>query len=236
MRILVFRTLLIYLGVLVAMRLMGKRQLGELQPGELVSTILISNLASISIESADVPLTASLVPLFLITAIEILNSVLSLKSPRYSHLIAGRPKAVIRNGAIDEAVLCQLRLSVADLLEALRAKDIFDLREVSYAVVETNGSLSVARYPAQEAVTRQDLAIRPENRQASGPLVIDGRVLPENLHWCGKSEAWLRGAAQAHGTSIPEILVALGSDSEDVFIIKKADRPARGDPQKGQTI
>ena len=117
---------LIYLCVLFAMRLMGKRQLGELQPEELVSTILISNLASISIESEEVPVTASLIPLFLIAALELFGSILSFRSQRFFNLMSGRPKTVILNGEIDQNALRTLRLTTADLMEALRGKNIFD--------------------------------------------------------------------------------------------------------------
>lgn len=104
------------------MRLMGKRQLGELQPEELVSTILISNLASISIESEEVPVTASLIPLFLIAALELLGSALSFRSQKFFNLMSGRPKTVILDGQIDQNALRTLRLTTADLLEALRGK------------------------------------------------------------------------------------------------------------------
>ncbi len=231
MQSLVLRTLLIYFCVLTAMRLMGKRQLGELQPAELVSTILISNLASISIESPDVPITASLVPLFLIAALEILDSVLGLKWPWYAHLISGRPKAVIRDGVIDQATLRQLRLSVSDLLEALRAKDIFDVREVSYAVVETNGSISAAKRSALEPLTRQDAGLPPKSEKAVVPFVLDGILLPDNLGWCGKSKAWLLRQASARGLEIKEVLVALGNEGEDILWIKK-ERCAKHLPKR----
>ena len=120
MKLLIFRTILIYLCVLFSMRLMGKRQLGELQPEELVSTILISNLASISIESEEVPVTASLIPLFLIAALELLGSVLSFRSQWFFNLMSGRPKTVILDGQIDQNALRMLRLTVTDLMEALR--------------------------------------------------------------------------------------------------------------------
>ena len=151
MKLLIFRTLLIYLCVLFAMRLMGKRQLGELQPEELVSTILISNLASISIESEDVPVTASLIPLFLIAALELLGSALSFRSQKFFNLLSGRPKTVILNGEIDQNALRTLRLTVADLMEALRGKDIFDPRQVVWGVVEPNGSISAAQKMADDS-------------------------------------------------------------------------------------
>ena len=160
MKLLIFRTLLIYLCVLFAMRLMGKRQLGELQPEELVSTILISNLASISIESEEVPVTASLIPLFLIAALELLGSALSFRSQKFFNLMSGRPKTVILDGQIDQNALRTLRLTTADLMEALRGKNIFDPRDVSYAVVETNGSLSAALRPEKETATLADLQLK----------------------------------------------------------------------------
>ena len=186
MKLLIFRTLLIYLCVLFAMRLMGKRQLGELQPEELVSTILISNLASISIESEEVP--------------------------------------VILDGQIDQNALRTLRLTTADLLEALRGKNIFDPRDVSYAVVETNGSLSAALRPEKETATLADLQLKVEHSHATIPFVLDGQVLEENLHWCGKDQDWLERTAQANTLLPEEILLLVGNETEDYFLLKKESR------------
>ena len=224
MKLLIVRTVLIYLCVLFAMRLMGKRQLGELQPEELVSTILISNLASISIESEEVPVTASLIPLFLIAALELLGSILSFRSQKFFNLMSGRPKTVILDGQIDQNALRTLRLTTADLMEALRGKDVFDPRDVSYAVVETNGSLSVALRPEREPATISDLALKVQHGQATIPFVLDGQVLDDNLHWCGKDHAWLERTAQANTLLVEEILLLIGNDTEDYFLLKKEPR------------
>ncbi len=229
LKLLILRTILIYLCVLFAMRLMGKRQLGELQPEELVSTMLISNLASISIESEEVPITASLIPLFLIASLELLGSLLSFHSQRFANLMAGRPKTVIMDGQIDQQALRMLRLSAADLLEALRSKDIYDPRDVSYAIIETNGTLSVARKPAKETVTLADLGLAVQQVQATVPFVLDGEVLEDNLHWCGKDRAWLERTVQANALLVGEILILLGNDTEDYFLLKKESRPGGGD-------
>jgi len=259
LKLLIFRTILIYLCVLFAMRLMGKRQLGELQPEELVSTILISNLASISIESEEVPVTASLIPLFLIAALELLGSILSFRSQRFFNLMSGRPKTVILNGEIDQSALRTLRLTAADLMEALRGKDIFDPRrvsyavietngtlsaalrpkdvfdprDVSYAVVETNGSLSVALRPEKEPATLADLGARVQRAQATIPFVLDGQVLAENLTTCGKDAAWLERTAQANNLLLEEILILAGNDTEDYFLLKKEPRQTAGLRQGG---
>lgn len=224
MKLLIVRTVLIYLCVLFAMRLMGKRQLGELQPEELVSTILISNLASISIESEEVPVTASLIPLFLIAALELLGSILSFQSQKFFNLMSGRPKTVILDGQIDQNALRTLRLTTADLMEALRGKDVFDPRDVSYAVVETNGSLSVALRPEKEPATLSDLALKVQHGQATIPFVLDGQVLDDNLHWCGKDHDWLERTAQANTLLVEEILLLIGNDTEDYFLLKKEPR------------
>ena len=221
MKLLICRTILIYLCVLFAMRLMGKRQLGELQPEELVSTILISNLASISIESEDVPVTASLIPLFLIAALELLGSALSFRSQKFFNVLSGRPKTVILNGEIDQNALRTLRLTTADLMEALRGKNVFDPREVSYAVIETNGTLSVALRPERESVRLADLQLKVEHCNATIPFVLDGQVLEDNLHWCGKDRAWLEATAEANTLLVSEILLLIGNETEDYFLLKK---------------
>ena len=228
MKFLICRTILIYLCVLFAMRLMGKRQLGELQPEELVSTILISNLASISIESEEVPITASLIPLFLIAALELLGSMLSFRSQKFFNLMSGRPKTVILNGQIDQNALRMLRLTTADLMEALRGKDIFDPRDVSYAIIETNGTLSAALRPERQPATLADLHLAAQQTQATIPFVLDGQILEDNLRTCGKDRAWLERTAQANTLLPGEILLLVGNDTEDYFLLKKESRSAGG--------
>lgn len=224
MKLLICRTIIIYLCVLFAMRIMGKRQLGELQPEELVSTILISNLASISIESEDVPVTASLIPLFLIAALELLGSMLSFRSQKFFNFLSGRPKTVILDGEIDQDALRTLRLTTADLMEALRSKDIFDPRKVSYAVIETNGTLSAALRPEHEAASLSDLKLQVRQVNATIPFVVDGQVLEDNLHWCGKDRDWLQRTAEANTLLPEEILLLIGNETEDYFLLKKESR------------
>lgn len=221
MKILIVRTLVIYLCVLFAMRLMGKRQLGELQPSELVSTILISNLASICIESPDVPIIASLVPLLLITAIELLNGLLSYHYPSYSNFVSGRPNTIIRDGKINQTILRRIGLNTGELLEALRSKDIFDLNEVSYAIIETNGTVSVAKKPATEPMSRAEHKVPLEAKKAIVPFVIDGEILSANLAWCGKGEQWLLQTAAEQNTTLEEILALFGDDSSKYYLIKQ---------------
>ena len=215
MKLLLCRTIILYLCVLFAMRLMGKRQLGELQPEELVSTILISNLASISIESEDVPITASLIPLFLIAALELLGSVVSFRSQKFFNFLSGRPKTVILDGKIDQNALRMLRLTTADLMEALRGKDIFDPRQVVWGVVEPNGSISAAQKMADDSPLL--------------PLLVDQEVYPENLAQLGRNEVWLDTDLARRGMRRAEVLAYLGNKESCVVIQKKTAQNGRSE-------
>lgn len=214
MLILMLRTLLVYLLILLAMRLMGKRQLGELQPAELVSTILISNLASISIESPELPLTASLVPVFLIVALELLLSGICFCWPRASRLLFGSPVTVIRDGKICCDTLRSLRFGTGDLLEALRGKDVFDPAQVSWAVVETNGSISVCK---------------SEEGEPFIPVIADGQLLKGALSLCGKDVQWLKQLLQKENVIQTQVLLLLVRLGGEYKLVPKENSPL---PQK----
>ena len=113
-------------------------------------------------------------------------------------------------------------------MEALRGKDIFDPRRVSYAVIETNGTLSAALRPEQEAATLSDLQLKVQQTQATIPFVLDGQVLEDNLRWCGKDRTWLERTAQANTLLPEEILLLIGNETEDYFLLKKENRRAGG--------
>lgn len=205
----VVRTVLVYLAVVVAMRLMGKRQLGELQPAELVTTLLISNVASICIDEPDLPLSASLVPIFLITALEILNSTLVWFCPRYAQLLLGKPVTIIRNGEILQKELARLRITAADLAEALRGRDIFSPQEVYWGVVEPNGSITTAVMPAGD----EDAPLLP--------LLIDRTVYRDNLAFFGLDETALDRMLETQNTSRRNVLLLLYNGEKTVLIPKK---------------
>ena len=163
-----------------------------------------------------------------IAALELLGSVLSFRSQKFFNFLSGRPKTVILDGKIDQNALRMLRLTTADLMEALRGKNIFDPREVSYAVIETNGTLSAALRPEKEPVRLSDLQIKVNHANAIIPFVLDGQVLEDNLRWCGKDREWLERTAQANTLLPEEILLLIGSETEDYFLLKKEDRHGSG--------
>ena len=145
MLIVFFRVLLIYALIIVSLRLMGKRQIGQLQPSELVVTILVSNIATMAIEDNNVPLVSGIIPILTLVSFDVIISALTLRYKKMRRLVSGTPRVIIRDGKIDQQQLKELRFTIDDMMEELRGKDIFDIRDVAFAIVETTGTLSV--YP-----------------------------------------------------------------------------------------
>ena len=150
------RAIIIYVVIIIAVRLMGKRQVGELKPHELVITILISAIAVIPLEENSMPLANCLVPILLFVSLEIIMSVISMKSLWFRNLLQGRPIFIIRQGKLDQKKLKQLRLTMDDVVDALRQKDVFDISQVEDAVIETNGSISVLPKAEYQPITASD--------------------------------------------------------------------------------
>lgn len=204
------RTLVIYIVAIAAMRLMGKRQLAELQPSELVTTFLISNVASICIDEPELPLFASLTPILLITALEIFNSTLAWYCPRYARLLFGNPVTVIRNGVVDQEALRHLRITPNDLAESLREAQIFSPEDVIWGVIESNGSLSVAKKP------------EGDEPPPMLPILIDRHLYRDNLEALGFDDSWLEQQLSEAGIASPQVLILLSNGKESVLIPKKA--------------
>ncbi|MDD7639960.1 MAG: DUF421 domain-containing protein [Subdoligranulum variabile] len=215
----VFRTVVVYVAVITAMRLMGKRQLGELQPAELVTTFLISNVASICIDEPDLPLSASIVPIFLLTALEILNSTLAWFCPRYAQLLFGKPVTVIVRGEVQQQALQELRITASDVMEALRGKEYFSPAELLWATVEPNGSISTAPMP--------------QNGKAPPmlPLLLDGTLYRENLAFWGVDAAWLDACLTERQLQQRDVLLLL-YNGKDLLIVPRQN--AKGPPPKGR--
>ncbi len=226
MWVLMLRTLFIYCIIVFSMRMMGKKQLGELQPSELVSTILISNLASICIESPEIPIAGSLVPVLLIVCLEILLAAWSARSKKLAGLLSGNPCIVVRRGVIDQNMLRQLRFSADDLLEALRAKDIFELEDVELAIVETNGSVSVCKRPGSEPVCVDDLpAIKPDVKSQPRlprlPVLVMGQPDEQIIASLGMTGAQVEQLLQKENCPPAEALLLLCNAAGDYRLIRK---------------
>ena len=218
----VFRTVLVYIAVIAAMRLMGKRQLGELQPAELVTTFLVSNVASICIDEPDLPLSASIVPIFLLTALEIINSTLAWFCPKYARLLFGEPVTVISRGEIDQDALQKLRITASDLMEALRGKEYFSPQDLIWATVEPNGSISTAPAP-------RDGCAPPML-----PLVVDGAICRENLAFFSLDASGVDALLRQKNMTRQGVLLFL-YNGRDLLLVPRQNRkgpPPMGRPEK----
>ncbi|MBR5559292.1 MAG: DUF421 domain-containing protein [Oscillospiraceae bacterium] len=202
---------------------MGKRQLGELQPSELVVTILISNLATLPIEETSVPLLGGVGPILLLVCFEVVISWISLKSRRARRLISGQPVTVVQHGKIVEDRLRDLRFSLDDLMEELRQNGIFDIRDVEFAVVETNGKLSVYQRYGARPITPDMLGMEcPKNECPPPTMVIsDGELLKGSLAACGLQPKWLEKQLHRHGLTVEEVFLMVCDRNAAYFLLPK---------------
>lgn len=200
---------------------MGKHQLGELQPTELVITILISEIASIPMENNDVPMINSILAVLLLTCLEIINSVIIMKSTKIRYLLQGKPAIVINDGRIDQKKLKALRFTADDILDQLRQKDIFDINEVQYAVVETNGSLSVMKKQQYETPTNEKLSIKTEKQGIPALVINDGKYIDSVINDCGLDKNKISKILKKENLNIKEVLIMLIDKYNNYTLIKK---------------
>jgi len=187
----IIRTLILYFAIVVSMRIMGKRQLGELEPAEFVVAVLISDLAAHPLQDIGTPLLYGLIPVIVLIVCEILISGAMIKNHRFRTLICGKPSLIIENGRISELELKKNRITLDELSEQLRKKDILDISTVKYAVLETDGTLSTILFPAQAPLTPQQMNIQADDMGYPVIVINDGRVLEQNLERIGFNLAWL---------------------------------------------
>ena len=192
MLIVIIRTLILYATTVLLLRVMGKRQIWQLQPYELVVIIMISELAAIPMQNTGIPLLSGLIPIFILVAAQVTLSYIALKSERARGVICGTPSIVIENSRIVEDELRRLRLNLNDLLEQLRLKNVADISDVEYAILETSGQLSVILKSEKRPVEPQDLSITPEYEGLPTTLIIDGHVIKENLKKVDLDMNWLQ--------------------------------------------
>ena len=202
---------------------MGKRQIGELQPSELVITILISNIATLPIEDLNIPLLGGLVPILSLVCFEVFASVLGIKSQTARKLISGTPAFVIKNGVIDQKRLRDLRFSTDDLMEGLREQNIFDIRDVDYAIVETTGKLSIYKVFEQQEATAKMLKISPKSATPSPQVTIvsDGKLIKDGIDYCNIDKAFIESALKEEGCGIKDVFIMTCDRSKNYYVVKK---------------
>jgi uncharacterized membrane protein YcaP (DUF421 family) len=170
---------------------MGKRQIGQLQPSELVVALVIADLAAVPMANVGIPLINGIIPIITLFIMEELLSYISLKSERARGFICGKPSILIERGIIVEEELRKLRYNLNDLLEQLRLKNFSNIEDIDYAIVETSGQLSVIPKAEKKPVTLKDMNIKANAQHLPVTIIIDGRMISDNLHKIGLSSNWL---------------------------------------------
>lgn len=215
------RGVIVYITVIISVRLMGKRQIGELQPAELVTTFLLSEIASMPLQNKDISLATCIVLIFMIVGSEIIFSVLAVKSRLFRILTQGSSALVIKDGKLLQKKLSQIRYSIDDLLESLRLKDVFDISEVKYAYVETNGSLSVMLKDGSKPVTRRDLKLPVESTPLPCLVISDGKIIDKDFSLCSMTEEKLEKILKKNNVRAEDIFIMTADKSGNYNIIRK---------------
>ena len=215
------RAVILYTLIIFAIRLMGKRQIGELQPGELAITILISNIAVLPIEDINVPLALGAVPILTLVCFELLISILNMKSSKLRTILSGKPMFVIQNGKINQKAIKALRFTIDDLMEGLRSCEVFDISQVAYAIVETNGSMSVIKKFQSQNVTAQMLELKGQPTTIPLVIVSDGKIVDDNLKEVGLTKKWLLNELQNKNINTKDIFIMTSDPNKNTFITLK---------------
>lgn len=221
MFIVMLRTIILYFLVVLTMRSMGKRQIGQLQPFELVITIMISELASLPMQDTRVPLIHGIIPILTLLILEIILSVVQLKSEKSRAILCGEPTILINKGKIDVSALRDQRLNINDLMEELRLKDFFNVEDIEYAILETSGQLSIIPKTSLTVPTKQDLNINAKQETVPVTLILDGKVNIKNLSSINKDADWLMNMLKKNSANSPkDVFIAL-LDTNGKFYCQK---------------
>ncbi len=189
------RTVIIYVLVLIVMRFMGKREIGQMQPFELVISIMIADLASTPMAETGIPILYGIIPILGLLFMHIIISVLNIKSVKMRGIICGKPRILIDKGKIDETALIKENFTINELQERLRVNNVNNITDVEYAILETSGQISVILKSEKRTVTPEDLNLKVEPTNISYDLIVDGKIMYDNLMKLGKDKKWLEDEA-----------------------------------------
>ncbi len=216
-----FRSIVLYIIVLIVMRLMGKREIGQLQPFELAISIMIADLATIPMTEIGIPIFNGIIPILGLLLMHLIISIINLKSLRGREIICGKPTILIYRGKIDEKALKKERFTINELQEKLRGNNIVNLGDVEYAILETSGEVTIIQKPEKRGTIPEDFNIKPDYEGIPYDLVIDGKIMNKNLKSIGKNYSWLKKQVEKFGIKPEEALVVTIDGKGQIFCQKK---------------
>lgn len=221
MLIIFFRAIILYVFVLIVMRLMGKREIGQLQPFELAISIMIADLSTVPMADTGIPIFNGIIPILGLLLMHLIISVLNLKSLKAREIICGKPRILIYRGRIDEKALKKERFTINELQERLRGNNVINIGDVEYAILETSGQVTVIQKPEKRNTIPEDFNIIPPYEGISYDLVVDGKVMKDNLDILGKNYQWLEKELNKMNIKPEEALVATIDGNGKIFCQKK---------------
>ncbi|MBQ7669019.1 MAG: DUF421 domain-containing protein [Clostridia bacterium] len=221
MLVLVFRAFILYTFAIIIMRMMGKREIGQMQPFELAITLIISEALATPMENTNEPLLNGIIPVLTIVFSQLLFSYLTLKSEKLQEIMSGKPSIMLKDGIINEKNLRNQNYNITELLEQLRLNGVDKISDVEYAVLETNGQLSVILKPEKRAVTVEDLGIQKIDDGIPLNLVLDGKLVEKNLSHANITKEELESELKKNGLTIEEAFFVVMTSSNEYIIQRK---------------
>lgn len=221
MLIVLFRTIILYIIVVISMRLMGKKQIGEMEPFELVIAIMISELASLPMQDTRISILRGIIPIITLLFLQTCFALLQLKSEKIRLILSGKPSILINKGNLDLKELKKEKFNLNDLIEELRLQGYYNISDVEYAILETSGKISVIPKTNLSPTTKEDMKISCKQDKMPITLVLDGKLNLKNLYAINRNENWLKNIMEKNNIySIKEILIAM-IDSQGKFFYQR---------------
>lgn len=211
------RTIILYILVLLVMRMMGKREIGQLQPFELAISIMIADLASVPMADVGIPIFDGIIPILALLVMHLVISSVNLRSIKIRKIICGKPRILVYRGKIDEKALKKEKLTVNELQERLRGNNVFNLSDVEYAILETSGQITVIQKPNKRGTIPEDFGIMPEYEGMTYDLIVDGKIMYENLKKLGKDNIWLEKEAKKFKINPQDVLLMTIDGKQEIF-------------------
>ena len=217
------RTILLYLVLIGVVRLMGKRQIGQMEPSEFVVTMLVANLAAIPMQDGGIPLFSGFVPIVTVLGVELVLSALSMKSVHVRKLLCGKPVILIENGNILQQNLKKTRITLDELTGHLREKDVLSLQSVQYAILETNGNLSVFPYPKEKPASAKEAGVQVKKQSLPITVISDGVLLEKNLQKAQKDMHWMQKQLRQRDATVEQTWLLTVDGEDNVVFYRKEE-------------
>lgn len=215
------RTVITYLVLMIAMRIMGKRQIGELEVSELIVTLMLSELATSPISNTDIPVSHAIIPIITVLTFEVVTSVILIKIPRIKNFVSSKPSVLIDKGKLNQRELAHIRMSVDELVGELRRQGSTSIEEIEYAILEQNGKMTVVPKMRYRQPTLEQMKLKDKETGIAHILIADGYINRYNLRGTGHDDAWLEAELKRRGHRSSEVYLMTVDDVGNIFLVPK---------------